>query len=172
MDTYIVLFRGINVGGKNLLPMKELITTLEEHGYQNVRTYIQSGNVVLKSKPFAPGDLAEIVFRKFAISPEVLVLDKSEFLSAVKLNPFHPKEGKSAHFYFCSTKPKVNSAKLDKYLDASEEYKLVNNVFYLHAPNGIGRSRLVANLESCLGVPVTGRNLNTIKKLEEMVRNI
>lgn len=171
METYVVLFRGVNVGGKNLLPMKELISALEKNGYQDVKTYIQSGNVVLKGKQFSSGDIAKLVSDKFGFNPEVLVLKKSEFLSSIKHNPFHPKEGKSAHFYFCSKKPKVNSENLEKYLAETEEYKLVDRVFYLHAPNGIGRSKLVANIELCLGVPVTGRNLNTIKKLEEMVKN-
>jgi len=171
METYVVLFRGVNVGGKNLLPMKELISALEENGYQNVKTYIQSGNVVLKGKQFSSGDIAKLVSDKFRFNPEVLILKKSEFLSSIRHNPFHPKEGKSAHFYFCSNKPKVNLENLEKYQAETEEYKLIDRVFYLHAPNGIGRSKLVANIELCLGVPVTGRNLNTIKKLEEMVKN-
>jgi uncharacterized protein (DUF1697 family) len=171
METYVVLFRGVNVGGKNLLPMKALISALEENGYQNVKTYIQSGNVVLKGKPFSSGDISKLVSAKFGFNPEVLVLKKSEFLSSIKHNPFHPKEGKSAHFYFCSKKPKINPEKLGKYLAETEEYKLIDRVFYLHAPNGIGRSKLVANMELCLGVPVTGRNLNTIKKLEEMLND-
>lgn len=171
METYVVLFRGVNVGGKNILPMKELISALEENGYQNVKTYIQSGNVVLKGKQLSSCDIAKIVSDKYGFNPEVLILKKSEFLSSIRHNPFHPKEGKYAHFYFCSKNPKVNSEKLGKYLSETEEYKLIDRVFYLHAPNGIGRSRLVANIELCLGVPVTGRNLNTIKKLEEMVGN-
>lgn len=171
MDTYVVLFRGINVGGKNLIPMKELVTTLEENDYQDVKTYIQSGNVVLKGKQVTPGDIAALVSNKFGFKPEVLVLDKSEFVSSVENNPFHPDDGKLAHFYFCSTVPNLDLDKVDKYIDASEEYKLVDSVFYVHAPNGIGRSKLVANIESCLGVPATGRNLNTINKLEEMVKS-
>ena len=71
--------------------------------------------------------------------------------------------------YFCDTKPKLNADKLAKYRDDTDAYKLVNKIFYLHAPKGIGRSKLVANIESCLGVSCTGRNLNTINKLKEMV---
>lgn len=52
----------------------------------------------------------------------------------------------------------------------SEQYQLKDKVFYLHAPDGIGRSRLVANIESCLGVPETGRSLNTINKLAVMLQ--
>lgn len=169
MDTYIILFRGINVAGKNLLPMKGLVTALEEQGYQDVQTYIQSGNVVLKSKKVTASDISGIVEKNFGFLPEVMVLNKKQFLSAFKNNPFHPQEGKLAHFYFCGHKPSLNKDKLEKYADASEDYKLVDKVFYLYAPNGIGRSKLVANIESCLGVPATGRNLNTINKLESML---
>lgn len=172
MGTYVVLFRGVNVGGKNPLPMKSLTTALEKNGYLNVKTYIQSGNVVLDGKQLSPDNISEIVSDNFGFRPEVILLDKSNFLLSVKHNPFHPEEGKTAHFYFCSSKPKVSMDKIDKLLDDTEEYKLVNNVFYLYAPNGIGRSKLVANLESCLGVAVTGRNLNTVKKLEEMVNRV
>lgn len=131
------------MGGKNLLSMKELIATLEEHGYQNVKTYIQSGNVVLKSKKLNSGNIVEIVSHKFGFNPEVLVLKKSEFLLSIKQNPFHPIEGKTAHFYFCSTKPKVNSDKLNKYLDDTEEYKIIDKVFYLHAPKGMAAPSLL-----------------------------
>ena len=171
MKTYIVLFRGINVGGKNLLPMKELVALLEKNSFQNVKTYIQSGNVVLQGKNVSSSKLGALIAGKFGFKPEVLVLEKSEFDSSVKHNPFNLAEGKSAHFYFCSKEPQLNSEMLEKYVAESEEYKIKNKVFYLYAPKGIGRSRLVANIESCLGVPATGRNLNTINKLSEMVKN-
>lgn len=171
LKTYVVLFRGINVGGKNLLPMKELVTLLEKNGFQNVKTYIQSGNVVLQGEKVSSTEVAALVAGKFGFKPDVLVLEKSAFDLSVKHNPFNPAEGKFAHFYFCSQEPELNSEKLNKYLGDSEEYKLKNKVFYLFAPKGIGRSKLVANIEACLGVPVTGRNLNTINKLSEMVKN-
>ena len=172
MQTYIILFRGINVGGKNLLPMKELVALLEKNGFKNIKYYIQSGNIVLQGQRVSPAEIGTLVASKFGFKPEVLVLKKSEFNSSITHNPYHPAEGKLVHFYFCSKTPKLNTQKLEKYLAESEEYKLANKVFYLYAPKGIGRSKLATNLESCLGVPVTGRNLNTIKKLQEMVENM
>ena len=171
MKTYIVLFRGINVAGKNLLPMKQLVSLLGENGFNNVRSYIQSGNVVLQGNGVSSVDLGKLVAGKFGFKPEIFVLEISEFDSAIKHNPFHSAEGKAVHFYFCSKVPKPDTAKLEKYAAESEKYQLKNKVFYLYAPNGIGRSKLVANIESCLGVPATGRNLNTINKLNEMVKN-
>jgi len=168
MKTYIILFRGINVGGKNILPMKELVEVLSGNDYQNIRTYIQSGNMVLQSQG-KPEDIASIVLDRFGFEPEVLVLEESEFHAALENNPFSSPHGKDIHFYFCMDKPQPDIAKLEKYISASEEYHIKGKVFYLFAPDGIGRSKLVANIESCLRVAATGRNLNTIHKLQEML---
>jgi uncharacterized protein (DUF1697 family) len=60
---------------------------------------------------------------------------------------------------------------LEKSISDNENYKLVRNVFYIHAPDGIARSKLVANIEACLGVSATGRNLNTVNKIKGLVDN-
>lgn len=171
MQTYIILFRGVNVGGKNLVPMKELAAVLDESNYQNIKTYIQSGNVVLQSQ-IEPNDIASLVQERFGFEPLVYVLEESEFSAAVEKNPYRSPNGKDIHFYFCNDIPKLDTVKLQKYKSESEEYHLDAKVFYLFAPEGIGRSKLVANLESCLGVVGTGRNLNTINKLLQMAQNI
>ncbi len=169
-NNYIVLFRGINVGGKNLVPMKELAELLGERGFQQIKTYIQSGNIVLQSQE-KPKNIASIVKDRFGFEPEVCVLEESEFLAAVANNPFSSPQGKDIHFYFCKEEPEADILKLEKYKSESEEYHMEGKVFYLYAPDGIGRSKLVANIESCLGVAATGRNLNTIHKLRQMVQN-
>jgi len=171
MNTYIVLFRGINVGGKNLVPMKELAKVLEESNYQQVKTYIQSGNVILQS-PVKPEDIASIVHEKFGIEPSVMVLEASEFTAAAGNNPFSSPNGKDIHVFFCRDEPSLNLAKLEKYQADSEQYHLNGKVFYFYAPEGIGRSKLAAKVESCLGVAATGRNLNTIDRLLEMLKEM
>ncbi len=107
---------------------------LENNGFQNVKTYIQSGNVVLQGRKVSSTEIATLVASKSGFNPEVLVLDKSEFDSSIKHIPFHPAEGKPAHFYFCSKEPELSSEERKKYLGESEEYKLSNKVFYLFAP--------------------------------------
>ena len=159
------------MGGNNILPMKELAAILEKNNYQDVKAYIQSGNVVLRSQTKPETNIGAIIQNKFGFKPEVIVIEKSEFLAAIKNNPFSSKAGKTIHFYFCKSSPKENAEKLKILRSESEEYYIEDKVFYLHAPNGIGRSKLVANIESCLGVPATGRNLNTINKLQSMVNN-
>ena len=166
MTTHLALLRGINVGGKNTLPMKSLTKVLEQNGFDNVITYLQTGNVIFNSASNALGeDISRLIEQEFGFQAQVLVLDKPAFKEAVIANPFKPENGKDAHIYFCKSKPKADITKIKSIKVDSEEYAILGNVFYLLAPNGIGRSKLVSNLESHLGVPATGRNLNTINKV-------
>jgi len=169
VNRYIILLRGVNVGGKNLLPMKELKLLLESGGFESVETYIQSGNIILMGIKNPENDIGILIKDKFGFIPELVVLSENEFNLSISNNPYQEYEGKAVHFYFCKETPKMDVAKLEKLNSESENYELVGNVFYLHAPEGISRSKLVANIESCLGVSATGRNLNTINNLEKMV---
>lgn len=169
MKSCILLFRGINVGGNNLIPMKELKSILGSDGYENVKTYIQSGNVVLRLKSNPCKRVGDLVETNYGFRPEILAFEKNEFENIIKANPYPSNEGKKVHFFFCVKKPKLNVSRIESYLANGEEYELKDNVFYLHAPTGIGRSKLVSNIESYLGTSCTGRNLNTVLKLKEMV---
>ncbi|MCE9687572.1 DUF1697 domain-containing protein [Shewanella sp. AS16] len=168
MKTYIVLFRAINVGGKNVLPMKELVSLLEALGFEGVKSYIQSGNLILKGNNPPGAEVVAALEARFGFRPEMMTLEKSEFDACVANNPFVAAEGKTLHCYFCNESPRLNQERLEQLAADTEEYRLIDRVFYLRAPNGIGRSKLVANLESCLGVKATGRNLNTVNKLQQM----
>ena len=169
MEKYIVFFRGINVGGNNLLPMKVLVPLLEEAGFEKVSSYIQSGNVVLKSSIHPVEIVHNVVLDNFAFSPELFILNETEFCSAMANNPYQTFEGKFVHFYFCHKAIVINQDKMTKYLAETESYLVKGKVFYLHAPDGIGRSKLVANIEACLNQPASGRNLNTTNKVSTML---
>ena len=171
MNTYIILLRGVNVGGKNILPMKELKLALCDSGYKNVKTYIQSGNILVSSVNNPEPQIGTLIESNFGFKPELLALSNSEYSLAVTNNPFNELEGKVVHFYFCKETPKINLTKIEQLSSPTENHKLIGNVFYLHAPDGIGRSKLVSNIEACLGVAATGRNLNTVNKLKEMAKN-
>ena len=166
---WIALLRGINVGGNNILPMKDLKLLLQELGYSQIETYIQSGNVVLCGDEIEEDQISAAVQSRFGFAPNVLAFSKREFQIAVKNNPFESEQGKTIHFYFCEGRPKADDERMDMYKSDTEEYQLIGNVFYLYAPDGIGRSKLATKIESCLGVPGTGRNLNTVNKLEELL---
>lgn len=172
MQTSIVLLRGINVGGKNKLPMKELVAILEELGFEEVRTYIQSGNAVVQSrrKPAAKmsSQIAAAIDAAHGFEPSVLILSLKELESAMESNPFPKaaKEPKSLHLFLLSKKAKKpDLEKIQAAKAASERFELTDRVFYLHAPDGIARSKLAANVEKYLGVPTTARNWNSITKI-------
>jgi uncharacterized protein (DUF1697 family) len=172
MNSFVLLFRGINVGGNNLLPMKTLVTLLENNEYQEVTSYIQSGNVVLKSPHNSVNLIKELISKHFNFSPEILMIDNITFSTIVSQNPYTMYEGKFVHMYFCINEIALNTEKITQLLSPTEEYVVKGNVFYLHAPKGIGRSKLVANIEKCLNQVSTGRNLNTVNKINAMLHSI
>ncbi|MBN0989446.1 DUF1697 domain-containing protein [Amphritea pacifica] len=172
MKTYILLFRGINVGGRNILPMADLRLLLQQNGFDAVQTYIQSGNVILKGKTKPGESVIREIEAGFGFRPEMIVLGEDEFDAAVEHNPYDLADGKSVHFYFLQHEPQPDRAKLMALASETERFEIKGKVFYLQAPDGIGRSKLVAGLEKCLGVPATGRNLNTINKLRQMAETV
>lgn len=175
MSVHIALFRGINVGGRNPLPMKTLTTVLESLGCSNVRTYIQSGNIVFTHTNTYREALAQQTSRsieaQFGFLPQVLLLSVAELQSAIDRNPFADAttEPKTLHLWFLKEKPgEPNLAKIHELKSDSESFCLIERVFYLHAPDGIGRSRLAARVEKLVGAPATARNWRTVNKLLEM----
>ncbi|MFN0022214.1 MAG: DUF1697 domain-containing protein [Pirellulaceae bacterium] len=175
MPRWIALFRGINVGGNNLLPMKELVRHLGGLKLKNVRTYIQSGNVVFDTDEKNAKSLAkkikERIEREYGFGPQVLLISREELQKAIQANPFpHAvSEPKSLHFFFLE-KPaaKANVTALDLAKSPTESYVLKGSLFFLHAPEGVGRSKLAASAERHLGVAATARNYRTVEKLAEM----
>jgi uncharacterized protein (DUF1697 family) len=170
MKTWIALIRGINVGGKHIVPMKELVKLMESAGYDEVKTYIQSGNVVYQYKTKPKSEIGQLIEKKFGFNPAVFVLSHADLKKAAANNPYDPEEGKQVHFFFCEPKPKsIDYEWLASLKAKSEEYALIGNVFYLYAPEGIGRSKLVEKMGKAFPkTSMTARNLNTINKLLEM----
>ncbi len=171
MNLWVAFFRGINVGGHHILPMKALQALLSDCGCVDVLTYIQS-NVVFRhtaSKPAALQEsIAEEIQRRFSFRPQVLLLTAKQLLAAQKRNPFPDavSEPKTLHLSFLVSDPDaVNWNALDAAKSASEHYELIDRVFYLHAPEGIGHSKLAAKVEKYLGVAATGRNWRTVTRV-------
>jgi uncharacterized protein (DUF1697 family) len=176
MTTLIALLRGINVGGNNPLPMKELSALLTGMGLRDVQTYIQSGNVVfrceLKNKATLAAKITAAIKGQHGFAPHVLLLETAELKKAMAGNPYPVAEPnpKSLHLFFLDEAPQHPDLKaLDAFKTDSERYELVGKVFYLHAPDGVGNSKLAARAENLLGVAATARNWNTVCKLAEMV---
>lgn len=143
--TYIALFRGINVGGRNL---------------------------VFSGKSKSSDRIVNLIAERKGFRPDLLVLDVEEFEQAIKNNPFEGVEGKTCHFSFCKSRPEaVDEKRLYELKSETECFALIGQVFYFYAPDGVGRSRLAANIERCLGVTSTSRNLNTVMRLSELAQS-
>jgi len=174
MITYIALLRGINVGGNNPLPMQELREILAALACENVRTYIQSGNAVFSCNAEPESLTSEIrlaIERRFGFSPKLLLLSHERFAAIAASNPFPEAEQspKTLHVGFLAEKPP--NPDFDMLTDRqakSEEFSLIDDAFYLYAPDGVGRSKLAGQVERCLGVDVTARNWRTVTKLLEL----
>ncbi|MEC4682225.1 MAG: DUF1697 domain-containing protein [Nitrospirota bacterium] len=175
MTTYIALFRGINVGVNNSLPMKELVAILEGLGMRKVKTYIQSGNVVFQTNE---KDLSQIsrkitaeIKKDHGFEPYLLILGLEDMKRAIEENSFPEAEidPSNLHLGFLASRPaRPDLEKLSLLKKESERFKLTDRVFYLHAPEGVGRSKLAASAEKLLGVPMTDRNWRTVCKIMEM----
>jgi uncharacterized protein (DUF1697 family) len=179
MEIYIALFRGINVGGRNVLPMKELVAILKNLGSQIVKTYIQSGNAVFQSKNqnalLLSNEIGSKIKKLHGFEPYVLLLKLEDIERAINENPFPEAETdpKTLHIGFLASAPGNPDLKtLETLKKGSERFYLTDDVFYLHAPEGVGRSKLAANVEKLLGVPMTDRNWKTVCKIREMAREL
>lgn len=175
MATYVVLLRGINVGGHKRMPMKQLRTALEGAGLSEVQTLLQSGNVVLTSRQRSASAVEkrvhDAIAEEFGFEVSVLVRSAKVFLSEVANNPFvvHSEEDpKSVHFFFRRSAESIDNEALERLRGTGEETHLSGCVFYLYAPSGIGRSKLVAGASRLLG-ETTARNARTVSRLVGLV---
>lgn len=179
MKTYVALFRGINVGGKNALPMKELVAILEDLGALKVKTYIQSGNAVFVGKdqdaPRLSKTIAVEIKKRRGFEPYVLLLGLEDIGRAIKQNPFPEAETdpRLLHAGFLAACPQRPDLKtLESLKSHNERFRLIESVFYLHAPDGVGRSKLAANAERLLGVRMTDRNWRTVRTIWKMAQDL
>ena len=179
MKSYIALFRGINVGGKNILPMKNVRMLLENLGAHGVKTYIQSGNAVFRHETENASQLSKrirgAILESHGFEPRVLLLESVEMENAIASNPFPEAESepKSLHFYFLVSVPEnPDWEMLESLKQDNERFQLIDKVFYLCAPAGIGRSKLAARVEKALGVAATARNWRSVCKIMDMAKGM
>lgn len=175
MTTWIVLLRGVNVGGRRKLPMAALRELLAKVGFENVRTYIQSGNIVLDSpegdRDSVACSIRDAIEGRFGFAPPTFVLDVDAFDAAIAANPFPEGEQdpKAVHFFFLAEPDQ--SADLDGLRELAtqgEEFVVTETVFYLHTPNGFGRSKLAERLHRFIGTEVTARNYRSVQAIRAL----
>ena len=177
METYVALLRGVNVAGARKVPMAELREAVGALGHEDVRTYVQSGNVLLRSsapaRSIGPG-IEDALRDALDVEATVVVLTAAELCGVVEGNPFidrgiDPKLLAAALLAGEPAPAKVEELTAGDY--GREELEVRGTTVYLHLPDGQGRAKLShALLERRLGVPVTARNWRTMTTLLDMAR--
>jgi len=166
--------RGINVSGKNSIKMDSLVASFKELGFENVKSYIQSGNLVfhstIKDSEKIKSMIENNIKSAFSLDVSVIIRTKAEIEQVIKNNPFlKDKKVEIDRLYvtFLSDIPDNNIlATLNLSKNEGEEYHIIGKEVYLYCPNGYGRTKLNNNLfESKLKLKATTRNWNTVNKL-------
>jgi uncharacterized protein (DUF1697 family) len=171
----LALLRGINVGGKNILPMKALAEIFRAAGCTDVQTFIQSGNVVFTAPPGLDVALRvrQQIDQQFAIKVPVVLRSLAEIRLAIANNPFLKSGIDSSwlHVMFLEHEPtKEQLVGLDAHRSAPDEFVVIGRDIYLHLPNGAARTKLTnAYFDSKLKTVGTQRNWNTVLQLAQMM---
>ncbi len=180
MNTYISLLRGINVSGQKKVKMAELKSLYESLNFENVSTYIQSGNVVFESA-LDDKELQTIIEtaieKHFQFDVPVLILTPNKLMKAAENLPFTTidieQEGSKIILFFLSkTISAEQGISIETYLTNSEQLVIGDEVIYLYCPAGLGKSKLTNKLiETKLQLTSTARNVKTVNKLLLLTKN-
>lgn len=175
---HIALLRGINLGGTNRLPMKDLIAMFRDLGCKDVRTYIQSGNVVFRAETALarrlPALITEAVSGSFGLKVPVVTRTAAELEGVANNNPFleDGADTNALHVMFLLDRPPQSKvAALDPDHSPPDEFVVRGREIYLRCPNGVARSKLTNQyFDSKLETTSTARNWRTVLKLLELAR--
>lgn len=173
MTTHLALLRGINVSGHNMMKMDALKTMLENIGFQNVRTYLQSGNVFIDSEEDASKVgfmIKQEIFKVFGHEVPVVVISKDDLESCFSSNPFLKEKDadiKKLYVAFVSTalkKENINDLKISQF--KPDEASIDENRIFIKYAVGAGKTRFDQKyIEKKLNVTATIRNWNTVTNL-------
>ncbi len=179
-DRYVALLRGVNVGGRGIVPMAELRALAEELGLREPRTYIQSGNLVFgaDSEPAElESELERGIRTRFGVNTSVLVRTAADWARYLSSNPY-PEESRETPklvMIALSKRPPAPAAaeEIERRGRGGERVALAAGTLWVHYPQGMGRSKLTpAILDRAAGSPVTTRNWSTVLKLGELLESI
>jgi uncharacterized protein (DUF1697 family) len=175
-DVYVALLRGINVGGNKMLSMKDVVGLFEAAGCREVRTHIQSGNVVFSADPevarWVPHAVRDAIDDRFSFTVPVVLRSAQELAQVAADNPFlhagHAVD--KLHVLFLSDHPDpARVAALDSNHSLPDEFAVHGREVYLLLPHGVGRTKLTNDyFDRALGTSSTQRNWKTVVKLVEM----
>lgn len=173
MATYVALLRGINVGGNKMIAMADLRAALTKAGFSNVRTLLQSGNVVLdaatSSSSKLEAQLEAEVKKRFSLEVEHHVRTPAEWAAVIKANPFAAEASRDpSHLLVTFFKTPLDNAKVKAAQAAivgPERLHADGRHLYMVFPEGMGRSKAAVVVGKVLGPVGTARNWNTVQKL-------
>jgi uncharacterized protein (DUF1697 family) len=177
-QVYIGLLRGINVGGK-VLKMADLKEAIAGLGFGDVKTYLQSGNLVFRAPKAGDDTMAARISTAIAehskLDVHVLIRTAGEWDEVINSNPF-PRAvelPKTLHALILDKQPEqARIEDLQSKAFGREEWKIIGGTLYLHTPDGMGKSELGNSIERRLKVPMTGRNWNTVLALRELAAGL
>ena len=169
MSTHVALLRGVNVGGRSKVSMKELRQLFEDLGYTGVVTYIQSGNVVFDAArpPASPAAIEKRIADAFGFDVAVVLCTPTELAAIVEHCPY-PDPAKVHVMFFNRAPAKAAFAELDAAAFGADEFTVGRKELYLYLPNGVGRSKLPAALARQAPREATLRNWRTVTELLEL----
>lgn len=172
---YIVLLRGINVGGHNKLPMANLRNLLNNNGYTEVSTYIQSGNILLSSEKTSAtisNHIEVLIKNEFNYTIPVITISVAELQQCFNENPYleFVEDIKFLHVTFLDSFPETN---LIKHLNIStynnDTFQVKRKFVYLHTPDGFAKTKFSnTQFEKQLNTKATTRNWRTVTKLIQL----
>jgi uncharacterized protein (DUF1697 family) len=173
---YVALLRAVNLAGKNAVAMAELRAWVEDLGFQNPRTLLQSGNVVFEGREQATdrieARLEAGARQRLGVETSFFVRTGDQIAELVARNPFKKKAADPGHLLVVFMKTELNARAVRALQDAVVGREVVRGAgrqLYAVYPDGVGRSKLTAALiERKLGGAGTGRNWNTVQKLKEL----
>ncbi|MDG1708923.1 MAG: DUF1697 domain-containing protein [Emcibacteraceae bacterium] len=181
MHKFIALLRGINVSGQKKIIMSELKVMIENLGFENVLTYIQSGNIIFEHQSDHPekfkNTLENAIEKKYGFSVYIDVLRVATINKIFQNLPFGnidlAADGSKVIVCFLSDYPDADDlSRLKEFLNSTEKLISLDKILYLHCPEGSGKSKVSnAVIERKLNVTSTARNLKTVAKLCELSKD-
>jgi uncharacterized protein (DUF1697 family) len=173
MTTFVALLRAVNVGGRKV-PMSDLRKVVEGAGFDDVRTYIQSGNLVFTGKgrrADIEAKLEQVIGAKFRFEVPVVVRTAEEWSAIAASNPFPDAPPNVVYAMVSKAPPALDAVKaIQARATGGELVRLEGEALWIHYPAGLGKSKITPTIiDKAVGSPTTARNVNTVHALGEMV---
>jgi uncharacterized protein (DUF1697 family) len=177
MTKYVIFLRAVNVGGTGIIKMSDLKSALEDHGFTEVKTFINSGNIIFMStenKEATRIAIKDIIAKRFNLNIELIVKTQQELENILASDPYAPGEEEKSRRLVAMMSGKIDdrlSSTLRDDKRVTENYYIKDDLLYIYYLNGAGKSKLSTSyIEKKLGLYSTSRNWNTLEKMLELMK--